>query len=66
MKYMLFTDRDPSVQLDPDERPKVPAAVAARCLRWIEPSRPASAAGRFAECASGRPKWWLTMSSREG
>jgi len=31
MKYMLFTYRDPSVQLDPDQRAAVPAAVAAWC-----------------------------------
>jgi hypothetical protein len=31
MKYMLFTYRDPSVQLDPEERAAVPAAVAAWC-----------------------------------
>jgi hypothetical protein len=31
MKYMLFTYRDPDVQLDPDQRARVPAAVAAWC-----------------------------------
>ncbi len=31
MKYMLFTYRDPSVQLDPQQRAAVPAAVAAWC-----------------------------------
>ena len=31
MKYMLFTYRDPSVQLDPGQRAAVPAAVAAWC-----------------------------------
>jgi len=31
MKYMLFTYRDPSVQLDPEQRLAVPAAVAAWC-----------------------------------
>ena len=31
MKYMLFTYRDPTVELDPDERAAIPAAVAARC-----------------------------------
>jgi hypothetical protein len=31
MKYMLFTYRDPSVQLDPAQRAAVPAAVAAWC-----------------------------------
>ena len=31
MKYMLFTNRDPSVQLDPEQRAAVPAAVAAWC-----------------------------------
>jgi hypothetical protein len=31
MKYMLFTYRDPSVQLDPEQRATVPAAVAAWC-----------------------------------
>ena len=31
MKYMLFTYRDPSVQLDPEQRAAVPAAVAAWC-----------------------------------
>ncbi len=31
MKYILFTYRDPSVQLDPEERAAVPAAVAAWC-----------------------------------
>jgi hypothetical protein len=31
MKYMLFTYRDPSFQLDPEERAAVPAAVAAWC-----------------------------------
>jgi hypothetical protein len=31
MKYMLFTYRDPSVPLDPEERGTIPAAVAAWC-----------------------------------
>ena len=31
MKYMLFTYRDPSVQLDAEQRATVPAAVAAWC-----------------------------------
>lgn len=31
MKYMLFTYRDPGVQLDPEQRATVPAAVAAWC-----------------------------------
>jgi hypothetical protein len=31
MKFMLFTYRDPSVQLGPEERASVPAAVAAWC-----------------------------------
>jgi hypothetical protein len=31
MKFMLFTYRDPSVQLDPGQRATVPAAVAAWC-----------------------------------
>ena len=31
MKYMLFTYRDPSVQLEPEQRAAVPAAVAAWC-----------------------------------
>ncbi len=31
MKYMLFTYRDPSVQLDPEQKATVPAAVAAWC-----------------------------------
>jgi hypothetical protein len=31
MKYMLFTYRDPSVQLDPEQRAGIPAAVAAWC-----------------------------------
>src|ERR1700693_5853823 len=31
MKYMLFTYRDPSIQLDPEQRAAVPAAVAAWC-----------------------------------
>jgi hypothetical protein len=31
MKYMLFTYRDPSVQLDAEQRAAVPAAVAAWC-----------------------------------
>jgi hypothetical protein len=31
MKFMLFTYRDPSVQLDPEQRAAVPAAVAAWC-----------------------------------
>ena len=31
MKYMLFTYRDPSVQLDLEQRAAVPAAVAAWC-----------------------------------
>jgi hypothetical protein len=31
MKYMLFTYRDPSVQLDPEQRAAVPAPVAAWC-----------------------------------
>ena len=31
MKFMLFTYRDPSVQLDSQERATVPAAVAAWC-----------------------------------
>jgi hypothetical protein len=31
MKFMLFTYRDPSVQLDTEERAAVPPAVAAWC-----------------------------------
>ena len=31
MKFMLFTYRDPNVQLDPEQRASVPAAVAAWC-----------------------------------
>ena len=31
MKYMLFTYRDPSVQLNPEQKASVPAAVAAWC-----------------------------------
>ena len=31
MKFMLFTYRDPTVQLDPEQRASVPAAVAAWC-----------------------------------
>lgn len=31
MKYMLFTYRDPYVQLDPEQRATIPAAVAAWC-----------------------------------
>jgi hypothetical protein len=31
MKYMLFTYRDPSVQLDPEERAAIPPAVAEWC-----------------------------------
>lgn len=31
MKYMLFTYRDPGVQLDPEQRAIVPAAVKAWC-----------------------------------
>jgi len=31
VKFMLFTYRDPSVQLDPEQRATVPAAVAAWC-----------------------------------
>ncbi len=31
MKFMLFTYRDPSVELDPEQRATIPAAVAAWC-----------------------------------
>jgi hypothetical protein len=31
LKFMLFTYRDPSVQLDPEQRAAVPAAVGAWC-----------------------------------
>lgn len=31
MKYMLFTYRDPNVQLDPEQRKAIPAAVSAWC-----------------------------------
>jgi len=31
MKFMLFTYRDPSFQLDPEERAGIPAAVGAWC-----------------------------------
>src|SRR5579884_3647966 len=31
LKFMLFTYRDPSVQLDPEQRATVPAAVGAWC-----------------------------------
>ena len=31
MKYMLFTYRDPNVQLDPEQRATIPDAVAAWC-----------------------------------
>jgi hypothetical protein len=32
MKYMLFTYRDPSVELDPEQRAAIPAAVEAWCI----------------------------------
>ena len=31
MKFMLFTYREPNVQLDPEQRATVPTAVAAWC-----------------------------------
>jgi hypothetical protein len=31
MKFMLFTYRDPSVQLDPEQRAAIPPAVAGWC-----------------------------------
>lgn len=31
MKYMLFTYRDPRVQLEPEQRAAIPPAVAAGC-----------------------------------
>jgi hypothetical protein len=31
MKYMLFTYRDPTVQLEPEQRATIPGAVAAWC-----------------------------------
>jgi hypothetical protein len=31
MKFMLFTYRDPNVQLEPEQRATVPAAVATWC-----------------------------------
>ena len=31
MKFMLFTYRDPSVELDPEQRAAIPAAVEAWC-----------------------------------
>jgi hypothetical protein len=31
MKFMLFTYRDPGVQLDPEQRATIPPAVAAWC-----------------------------------
>jgi len=31
MKFMLFTYRDPSVQIDPEQRAGIPAAVGAWC-----------------------------------
>ncbi len=31
MKFMLFTYRDPSIQLEPEQRAAIPAAVAAWC-----------------------------------
>jgi hypothetical protein len=31
MKYMLFTYRDPSIVLDPDQRASIPAAVESWC-----------------------------------
>ena len=63
MKYMLFTYRDPSVQLDPEQRKAVPAAVAAWCEemdargvrlegRVLGPLR---RAGRFGFAATS---WW--------
>jgi hypothetical protein len=42
MIYMLFTYRDPSVQLDPEQRAAVPAAVAA----WCEEITPVAYASR--------------------
>jgi hypothetical protein len=31
MKYMLFTYRDPTVELDADQRASIPAAVESWC-----------------------------------
>jgi hypothetical protein len=31
MRYMLFTYRDPSIQVEPEQRASMPAAVAAWC-----------------------------------
>ena len=31
MKFMLFTYRDSNIQLDPEQRATIPAAVAAWC-----------------------------------
>lgn len=31
MKFMLFTYRDPTIELDPEQRATIPAAVAAWC-----------------------------------
>jgi hypothetical protein len=34
MRYMLFTYRDPDVQLDAEERAAVPTAVVPGARRW--------------------------------
>ena len=36
MKFMLFTYRDPSVELDPEQRATIPAAVEAWCNEMDE------------------------------
>jgi hypothetical protein len=34
MKFMLFTYRDPNVQLTPEQRATVPAPLAPGATRW--------------------------------
>jgi hypothetical protein len=60
MKYMLFTYRDPSVQLDPEQRKAIPPAVAAWCDEM-------DARGvRLVGFALGPPTESRTIRSRQG
>jgi hypothetical protein len=60
MKYMLFTYRDPNVQLTPEQRATVPAAVGA----WCEEMEARGV--RLGGHVLGAPTETRTIRTREG
>jgi hypothetical protein len=61
MKYMLFTYRDPSVQLEPEQRAAVPAAVHER--RVVSEASECNRYERLTKRRGGCRSWrWRTTT----